>query len=83
MSQQSLNRLRAELIELERQLGQAGAALIEAESTADPADLTYLLGAFGIRYKSQKDWLLSCGSVRRGLAESAAAGLDVTATATD
>jgi hypothetical protein len=26
------------------------------------------LGAFGIRYKSQKDWLLSCGSVPHGLA---------------
>ena len=67
MSQQALNRLRAELIELERQLGQAGAALIEAESTADPADLKYLLGAFGIRYKTQRDWLLSCGAVHLGL----------------
>lgn len=67
MSQQSLNRLRAELIELERHLGQAGAALIEAESTADPADLKYLLCAFGIRYKGQRDWLLNCGSVLRGL----------------
>jgi hypothetical protein len=66
MSQQSLDRLRAELLELEWHLGRAGAALIEAESTADPADLKYLLGAFGIRYKSQKDWLLSCGAVRRG-----------------
>ena len=60
-----LDCLRRELLNLERHLAVAGLALLEAEESAPPGEVKLLLGAFGYRYKSLRDFLRDHGEVLR------------------
>jgi len=60
-----LDRLRDELLNLERYLARAGFALLEAEDKEQPEDVKLVLCAFGYRYKSLRDFLREHGEVLR------------------
>jgi len=60
-----LDRLRQELLNLERHLAVAGLALLEAEEVETADDVKILLAAFGYRYKSMREFLRDHGEVGR------------------
>jgi len=60
-----LDRLRQELLNLERHLAVAGLALLEAEEQAPPEDVKMVLTAFGYRYKHQRGLLQDHGETAR------------------
>lgn len=60
-----LDRLRQELLNLERHLAVAGLALLEAEEVETADDVKMLLAAFGYRYKSMREFLRDHGEVGR------------------
>lgn len=60
-----LDRLRQELLNLERHLAVAGLALLDAEEVETADDVKMLLAAFGYRYKSMREFLREHGEVGR------------------
>ena len=60
-----LDRLRQELLNLERHLAVAGLALLDAEEVETADDVKMLLAAFGYRYKSMREFLRDHGEVGR------------------
>lgn len=62
-----LDRLRQELLNLERHLAVAGLALLDAEEVETADDVKMLLAAFGYRYKSMRDFLRDHGETARSL----------------
>jgi len=62
-----LDRLRQELLNLERHLAVAGLALLEAAEQAPPEDVKMVLDAFGYRYKHQREFLQDHGETARSM----------------
>jgi len=62
-----LNRLRDELLNLERYLARAGSALLEAEDKEQPEDVKLVLDAFGYRNKRLREFLQDHGETARNL----------------
>jgi len=62
-----LNRLRDELLNLERYLARAGFALLEAADKEQPEDVKLVLDAFGYRNKRLREFLQDHGETARNL----------------